>query len=73
MSNRDSEFWCWDDFDDEGNPVVRVLSESEILMSYKPLWESMMEKKFGRNFRIDYGDSDCIRDFVVTNFAWKRK
>lgn len=54
--------------------IVEVLSDTDILLQFKPHWYSKMCEKFGKDHvDANYSDEDCIMDWVVVHWAVELK
>jgi hypothetical protein len=51
---------------------TRTVTDEEILSEYWDFWKDLMEKKYGVNSPLITEES-CIKDWVVTNWAWEWK
>ena len=54
------------------NEYVETLSEAEILKIYWDWWKEEGIKRWGKeHFEANYSEKDCIKDWVVVNWACK--
>jgi hypothetical protein len=51
---------------------IRTVTDEEILSEYWDFWKDEMEKKYGADSQLITEES-CIKDWVVTNWAWEWK
>lgn len=66
------KYYCYNDFDENNNPVIRVMSEEEIIARYWDTWYNGMCKKFSKEIvDKEYSKQDCIDDWIVIHWAWE--
>ena len=57
---------------DLAKQVIKTLSEQEILDIYWDWWKEEGIKRWGKeHFEANYSEKDCIKDWVVVNWACK--
>lgn len=62
----------YNDFDENHQPVVKTITDQQILYEYWNYWECKMVQKFGDgDERITH--ENCIDDWIVVNWAWESK
>ena len=59
-------------YNDSIQQIVVTLSEQEILDIYWDWWKEEGIKKWGKeHFEANYSEKDCIKDWLVVNWAWE--
>lgn len=65
-------YWTFAEPGSDFRPVYHTLSDAEIIKSYRKQWHERMCKKYNEVY-VDaiYNNSDCIDDWVASNWAWE--
>lgn len=68
------KYYSYNDYgtDPSIDPIVRTLSEKEIILEYWDYCYDIMCKKFGKEYTDKiYTYQDCIDDWCVVHWAWE--
>ena len=71
MKNRT---WLWDEPGDEDGrqDLIEKITDQEILALRWNIWKERMIKKYGADSEL-ITEENCIRDWVIDNYAWELK
>ena len=64
--------YLFNDWDENDNPLIKEITEDEILEDYWSYWSDKMIKKFGYGHEL-ITKENCIDDWIVVNWAWEKK
>ena len=64
--------YLFNDWDENDNPLIKEITEDEILEDYWSYWSDKMIKKFGYGHELITKEK-CIDDWIVVNWAWEKK
>ena len=65
--------YLFNDYSNPDNRILREITEEEILETYYPRWEKIIERvepELLINNNDDELQKQCIGDFVMVNMAW---
>ena len=62
----------YNDWDENEQPVVKSVTEQQILSEYWDYWKSKMTQKFGAGDE-KITEENCIEDWIAVNWAWEKK
>ena len=66
------KYYSYPYYNDSIQQVLVTLSEQEILDIYWDWWKEEGIKRWGaEHFEANYSEKDCIKDWVVVNWAWE--
>jgi hypothetical protein len=68
-----AKIWLYPNYDMDDD-VVLSITEKGIIDQYYTYWSQKMIKKFGEaHFEEHYSFSDCVDDWIVSNWAWSKE
>ncbi len=64
--------YCYNDWDESNQPVVKTITDQQILYEYWDHWESKMAAKYGDTHELITHER-CVEDWIICNWAWEKK
>jgi hypothetical protein len=62
----------YNDWDENDQPVVKTITDQQILNEYWDYWKGKMVQKFGEGDKL-ITQENCIDDWIAVNWAWEKK